>query len=157
MKNQYCISSFSPLSWHNDVNFHERGLFYERTTEKDAMLYRSTGPCWWKQTRTTLNDFLPGSKTGVFHTLRKQKFFSRVRNTNICSGFQSAETTAYVGWFLKFGFVAVFRSENEVGIDENISVGYKGWVALHGRYHSEMTWPLNSIWTFFTDNILFSL
>jgi hypothetical protein len=26
---------------------------------------------------------------------------------------------------VRFGFVAVFRVENEVGIDENISVGYK--------------------------------
>ena len=26
---------------------------------------------------------------------------------------------------MKFGFVAVFRSENEVGIDDNISVGHK--------------------------------
>lgn len=26
---------------------------------------------------------------------------------------------------MRFGFVAVFSVENEVGIDENISVGYK--------------------------------
>ena len=26
-----------PLSWYNDVNFNERGVFYARTSEKDAM------------------------------------------------------------------------------------------------------------------------
>ena len=27
---------------------------------------------------------------------------------------------------MRFGFVAVFSVENEVGIDENIPIGYKG-------------------------------
>jgi len=48
-----------------------------------------------------------------------------VKNTTICCGFQSVETAAYGGRFLDFGFVAVFSIENEVGIDENSSVGYK--------------------------------
>lgn len=33
--------------------------------------------------------------------------------------------TTYGGRKSKFGFVAVFGAKNEVGIDENISVGYK--------------------------------
>jgi hypothetical protein len=33
--------------------------------------------------------------------------------------------STYLGRDVRFGFVAVFRVENEVGIDENISVGYK--------------------------------
>ena len=37
----------------------------------------------------------------------------------------SAPTT-YGGQNKSFGFVAVFRTRNEVGIDENISVGCKG-------------------------------
>ena len=94
--------------------------------KKNAMRYWSAGPCWCKQTRTTLKDLLPGSKTGVFSYPADAKIFSRVRNTNICCGFKIAETSTYGGWFLKFGFVAVFSGENEVGIDKNISVGYKG-------------------------------
>ena len=35
-------------------------------------------------------------------------------------------STTYGGQFCDFGFVAVFRSGNDAGIDENISVGYKG-------------------------------
>ena len=35
------------------------------------------------------------------------------------------ETTAYGGKKVRFGFTAVFSTTNEVGIDENISVGYK--------------------------------
>ena len=36
------------------------------------------------------------------------------------------KTTIYGGRNSRFGFVAVFRAENEVGNDENISIGYKG-------------------------------
>ena len=51
--------------------------------------------------------------------------FLRVKNTTICCGFAKQETAAYGGCFSGFGFAAVFSVENEVGIDANISVGYK--------------------------------
>ena len=51
---------------------------------------------------------------------------SRDKNTTICSGFVGVETAAYGGLFSKSGFAAVFSGENEVGIDKNISVSYKG-------------------------------
>ena len=54
------------------------------------------------------------------------KGFSRVINTTICCGSACTETAVYGGWFSRFGFVAVFSDGNDVGIDENISVGYKG-------------------------------
>ena len=38
----------------------------------------------------------------------------------------SGASTTYGGQESRFGFVADFSAENEVGIDENISVGYKG-------------------------------
>lgn len=60
----------------------------------------------------------------------------RVKNTTICCGFVEIETAAYGGWFSRFGFVAVFRAGNEVGIDENISVGYKAesmWTFLSAK------------------------
>lgn len=41
----------------------------------------------------------------------------------ISSGFAERETAAYGACEMGFGFVAVFTAPNEVGIDENISVG----------------------------------
>lgn len=51
---------------------------------------------------------------------------SRDKSTTICCGFIATETAVYGGCFSRFGFAAVFRGGNEVGIDENISIGYKG-------------------------------
>lgn len=56
----------------------------------------------------------------------ESKTISRVKNTTICCGSVRAETAAYGGRFSRFSFVAVFSAVNEVGIDKNISVGYKG-------------------------------
>ena len=39
-------------------------------------------------------------------------------------------STTYGGRESKFGFVSVFGAKNEVGIDKNISVGYKGGIEL---------------------------
>ena len=47
-------------------------------------------------------------------------------------------TTICCGWFSKFGFAAVFRAENEVGIDENISVGHKCQSAEFLMEHENM-------------------
>ena len=41
-------------------------------------------------------------------------------------GSSGVAPTTYGGQKLKFGFLAVFRAGNEVGIDRSISVGYKG-------------------------------
>ena len=67
----------------------------------------------------------PVRKPGIFYALRKQNYFKGQKTTIYC-GSAHAETATYGGWFLSFGFVAVFRAENEVGIDKNFSVGYKG-------------------------------
>ena len=54
------------------------------------------------------------------------KTISRLKNTTICCGFVEAKTAAYGDRFSIFGFVAVSSAGNEVSIDENIPVGYKG-------------------------------
>lgn len=54
---------------------------------------------------------------------RVGKTISIVKNTTIYCGLHAYNTTIYGGANLKFGFVAVFRAENEDGIDENFSVG----------------------------------
>ena len=55
--------------------------------------------------------------------------------TTICSGLQRYVSTIYGGQNSKFGFVANFSADNEVGIDENISVGYKGEIIFaHNQF-----------------------
>ena len=53
------------------------------------------------------------------------KIILKDKDTTIYCVFVVIETAAYGGWFSRFGFAAVFKVENKVGIDENISVGYK--------------------------------
>lgn len=67
----------------------------------------------------------PVKKPGIFMPCGSETI-SRRKNTTICCGFIKTETAAYGGRFSCFSFVAVFSTGNEVGIDENVSVGYKG-------------------------------
>ena len=69
---------------------------------------------------------------------RRGKTILGDKNTTICCDFIRVETAAYGGWFSKFGFAAVFRAENEVGIDENISVGHKCQSAEFLMEHENM-------------------
>ena len=69
---------------------------------------------------------IPGSKTGDFSCPVKAKLFQGIKIPPYvvvrCGGI----STTYGGRESGFSFAAVFSVTNEVGIDKNISVGYKG-------------------------------
>ena len=62
------------------------------------------------------------------------KTISGVKNTTICCGFVCVKTAAHGGRFSRFGFVAVFRTGNEVGSDESFSTSYKGEFSIQERF-----------------------
>lgn len=53
--------------------------------------------------------------------------------------------TTYGGRKSKFGFAAIFRTGNDAGIDENISVGCKGKFRAWSKYSLVKTTPYFTI------------
>ncbi|MBQ5656118.1 MAG: hypothetical protein IIV14_01625, partial [Bacteroidaceae bacterium] len=58
--------------------------------------------------------------------LVKSNLFQRIKKPPYIVVSHAIAPTTYGGRESKFGFVAVFRTENELGIVENISVDCKG-------------------------------
>ena len=94
--------------------------------QKKAYQSESANPCGRRQTSTTYRSVNPRFENRGFFMPCERKLFQGIKIPPYvvvrCGGI----FTTYGGRESGFSFAAVFSVTNEVGIDKDISVGYKG-------------------------------